>query len=77
MNRNEMNELLGALEGDPSAERWTFWQCPKGFELLNLRNPSRDDLKILASKKERKKYVKEIVSGLHGVWGRIKESGLA
>ena len=77
MNQEEMNELLKALEGGPSAETWTMWQCPRGFEYLNLRNPSRDDLKMLASKKERKKYVKEIVSGLHGVWGRIKKAGLA
>ena len=77
MNRHEMNELLRALEGDPSVESWTFWKCPKGFEYLNLRNSSRKDLEMLTNRKERKKYVKEIVSGLHGVWERIKEAGLA
>ena len=72
----EYGELEKSLGRGQTGGSWNLWQCPRGFEYLNLRNPSREDLQMLAGKKERKKYVKEIVSGLHGVWGRVKESGV-
>ena len=77
ISENEYIELKKSLERGRSGGAGYLWQCPRGFEYLNLRNPRREDLQMLSSKKKRKKYVEEIVSGLHAVWGRVKEAGLA
>lgn len=77
MSNSERKKLEKSLEVESNSEFWTLWQCPRGFEYLNLRNPSREDLKMLTNKKARKEYVQELVSGLHRVWERIKEAGLA
>ena len=77
MSVNKYRELKESLDRGKRGRAGNLWQYPWGFEYLNLRNPRRDDFKVLTSKKQRKKYVEEIVSGLHGVWGRVKEAGLA
>ena len=74
---NDYGELKKSLDRRRGEGAGYLWQCPRGFEHLNLRNPGREDLKILGSKRGRKQYIEEIVSGMQGVWKRVKDGGLA
>ena len=77
ISESEYSGLKRSLERGRSGSAGYLWQCPRGFEHLDLRNPRREDLKMLGSKKGRKQFVEEIVSGMQGVWKRVKDAGLA
>ena len=77
IGEGEYSELKKSLDRRRSEGAGYLWQSPRGFEYLDLRNPRREDLEMLASKKQRRQYVEEIVSGMQGVWKRVKEAGLA
>ena len=73
----EYEELKKALEkcsGGESNNWWPWWGEPP--TPLNLKHPTRENLKLLADKERRKKYAEEVVSGVSEVWERLKEANL-
>ena len=76
-DQDEWDKLSKALAGDGgSSSRWWPWfRYPQTD--LNLKNPTRQDLRILASDEKRGEYVEEVVTDVNGLWERIKKAGLA
>ena len=77
---NELrNALHNALEGGRYSKGWPWWKYPSTNP--NLRNPTREDLKLLAklltNEQERQSYVAEVVCGVGKLWRSINDSGLA
>ena len=69
-------ELEG--HGGSSDRRWCPWyRYHPTDDPLNLKNPTREQLRILASEQERRRYVADLVAGVGELWKRIKDKGLA
>ena len=75
-NQDEWNKLREALDGDGGRnEQWWPWFRDPQTD-LNLKNPTRQDLRRLASDERRREYVEEVVTDVQRLWERIKEAGL-
>ena len=72
-HKDEYNKLKEKLGGDGSSEWWPWVQDAPP---LNLKYPTRDDLKLLANKEKRQEYAAEVASGVGEVWEKIKKAGL-
>ena len=78
LDENKYNELKKSLNekvGGGKSSEWKWWPWHKWSGNLNLRDPTRDDLKLLSNKEERKKCAEGIALGLKPVWGVLKEHG--
>lgn len=77
-NESEHDRFKKELEGHggSSDSRWLpWWRYPPTD--LNLKNPTREQLGILASEEKRRQYVGEVVTGVGELWERIRDKGLA
>lgn len=72
--RDEYIKLKGSLEGGRSDASWPWYDSPD--VPLNPRNPTREDLKLLANKEKRQEYVRALVFGMDGLWGQINGGDL-
>ena len=73
----KLKKALKEISGGESND-WEPWRkYPTSLNLLNLKHPCREGLKLLANKERREEYVAEVVRGVSEVWERIKEAGLA
>ena len=77
-SEDEYNRLKETLEEVPgqnhSNELWPWYRYAPD---LNLKCPTREDLKLLVNEDKRQKYVAAVVSGVGDVWKRIKDADLA
>ena len=73
-SQDEWNKLREALDGDGNEQWWPWFRDRTD---LNLKNPTREHLRRLASDTERGKYVDEVVTEVHGLWDRIKKAKVA
>ena len=77
-SEDEYSRLKEVLEKVPgqghSNESWPWYQDAPD---LNLKCPTREDLKLLANERERQSYVAEVVYGVGKLWRSINDSGLA
>ena len=75
-NEDKHGKFKRELEGfgGRSDSSCPWWRYPRD---LNLRNPTRDQLGILASEERRGEYVKEIVIGVRDLWREIERKNLA
>ena len=73
-DRDEWDRLSKALAGDGGrSDRWfPWWRYPQTD--LNLKYPTREHLRILASDEKRGEYVEEVVTDVRRLWERIKEA---
>ena len=75
-DQDEWDKLSKAVAGDGgSTNRWWPWFRHSRTD-LNLKNPTRQDLRRLASDAKRLEYVEEVVTDVHRLWKRIKKAGL-
>ena len=73
----EMHDrLLNATEGVLGGWQSEYWPWCREAEGLNLKNPTREDLKLLPEQTFRENYVRGIVQGLEPVWQAVKKAGL-
>ena len=76
LDENRYNKLKKKLNQEVgSGKSYKWWPWYKGTGNLDLRDPTRDDLKLLSNEAERKKYAEGIARGLKPVWGVLKEHG--
>lgn len=76
---HEFGELKERLKefGTTSENDWWPWLCWEPTDRNpNLRNPSRQDLELLASDEQRNQYVKELVSRVRELWQFMDGKGL-
>ena len=71
---NRLREALEPIPGQSLSNEWWPWHR---YALdLNLKYPSRKNLRLLVNEDKRQEYVAAVVSGVGDVWKRIKEVGL-
>ena len=73
-HEEEHYKFKEALEGYRNTQ---MWPCLRDYRSLNLKNPTREELGLLANKETRQKYVAELVSGVRELWEKIKKANLA
>ena len=76
-DRDERNKLDQELEAVPgvrlkSTDWWPYRWTPRGD--LNLKNPTRENLKLLSDEEDRQEYAQNIAEDLGRVWNAIKDS---
>ena len=67
--KKNLNQEFG---GGKSGGGWPWY---KKAGNLNLREPTRDDLKLLSNEEERKMYAEEIAQGLKPIWEVLQKYG--
>ena len=73
-SEDEHKRIKEILEPGHSNEWWPWYRYGPG---LNLKNPTRENLELLAHQEKRQQYVAALVSGVGDAWKRIKAAGLA
>ncbi len=69
--RNNLDQILEAVPGGCSSEWWPWYRWARGD--LNLKNPTRENLKLLSNEKDRQKYAQNIAEDLGKVWDALKD----
>ena len=69
-----LKEALKDLSGGESNDWGPWWGKPPTY--LNLKHPTPENLKLLADKGSRQKYVAEVVRGVSEVWESLKKADL-
>ena len=75
ITKDEYKNIKDKLEGGGhSDDHWPWYKRhPKD---VNLKNPTREDLELLANDCERKKYAADIAASASEVWEMIEKAGL-
>ena len=74
----KITELKDGLKGGKSPEDcWPWWEWHQYPMDVNLKNPNRENLKLLADDCERKKYAADIAARAGEVWQRLQNLDLA
>lgn len=71
--RRKVDKALEDVPGEKKPEWWPRHQVDD----WNLKNPSRDELKMLSNEADRKKHAKCIAQGLKPFWDAVKAAGRA
>ena len=72
--RETLQEKL--QDGKPQEDGWLWWKWPPMNVNVNLRNPTRENLKLLADDCKRQKYAADIATRASEVWQKLQDAGL-
>ena len=74
-NKNEYENIKENLKGGKSPEEcWPWWEWHP--EDVNLKNPTRKNLELLADDCKRQKYAADIATRASEVWQKLQDAGL-
>lgn len=71
------HHLLNATANVPGGRKSAHWPWYREADGLNLKNPTRENLRLLLDQTSREKYAQGIAQGLAPVWEAVKNAGLA